>query len=61
MTHMEFTHPYFGAFFMFILTFGAFIATVFLARLISRKLARLDTEKLKTTLYECGPESYKTT
>ncbi len=59
MTHMDFSHPYFGAFVMFILTFGAFIATVFLARLVSRKLARLDTEKLKTTLYECGPEVTK--
>lgn len=56
MTHMDFAHPYFGVFVMFVLTFGAFIATVALARLVSRKLARLDTEKLKTTLYECGPE-----
>lgn len=56
MTHMDFAHPYFGAFVMFVLTFGAFIATVALARLVSRKLARLHTEKLKTTLYECGPE-----
>jgi NADH-quinone oxidoreductase subunit A len=53
---MDFAHPYFGAFVMFVLTFGAFIATVALARLVSRKLARLHTEKLKTTLYECGPE-----
>ncbi len=59
MTHMDFSHPYFGAFLMFIVTFGAFITTVFLARLISRRLARLDTEKLKTTLYECGPEVTK--
>lgn len=59
MTHMDFAHPYFGAFFMFVLTFVAFIATVFLARVISRKLARLDTEKLKVTLYECGPEVTK--
>ena len=59
MTHMEFSHPYFGAFVMFLLTFGAFIVTVFLARFVSRKLARLDTEKLKATLYECGPEVTK--
>ena len=59
MTHMEFAHPYFGAFVMFIVTFGAFSATVWLARYISRKIARLDTEKLKTTLYECGPEVTK--
>jgi NADH-quinone oxidoreductase subunit A len=36
MTHMDFAHPYFGAFVMFVLTFGAFIATVALARLVSR-------------------------
>ncbi len=45
---------------MFVLTFGgAFIAAVQIARIISRKLARLNTEKLKTTLYECGPEVTK--
>ncbi|MGB9801959.1 MAG: NAD(P)H-quinone oxidoreductase subunit 3, partial [Arcobacter sp.] len=59
MTHMDFSHPYFGVFIMFVLTFGAFIATVWLARLVSRKMARLDTEKLKTTYYECGPEVTK--
>lgn len=59
MTHMEFAHPYFGAFVMFIVTFTAFGATVWLSRYISRKIARLDTEKLKTTLYECGPEVTK--
>ena len=59
MTHMEFAHPYFGAFVMFLVTFGAFIATVWLSRYVSRKIARLDTEKLKTTLYECGPEVTK--
>jgi NADH-quinone oxidoreductase subunit A len=52
-------HPYFGAFIFFVLTFGAFIATTVLARLVSRKLARLDNEKLKLTIYECGPEVTK--
>lgn len=59
MTHMDFAHPYFGVFLMFVLTFGAFFATIWLARLVSRKMARLDTEKLKTTYYECGPEVTK--
>ncbi|WP_419766259.1 MAG: NAD(P)H-quinone oxidoreductase subunit 3 [Arcobacter sp.] len=59
MTHMDFAHPYFGVFMMFVLTFGAFFATIWLARLVSRKMARLDTEKLKTTYYECGPEVTK--
>ena len=59
MTHMDFAHPYFGVFLMFVLTFGAFWATIWLARLVSRKMARLDTEKLKVTYYECGPEVTK--
>jgi NADH-quinone oxidoreductase subunit A len=56
---MDFAHPYFGAFVMFVVTFAAFFATVWLSRYVSRKIARLDTEKLKTTLYECGPEVTK--
>lgn len=59
MTHMEFAHPYFGAFVMFILSFTLFGFALFLSRVISRKLARLNTEKLKTTIYECGPEVTK--
>jgi len=59
MTTIDIAHPYFGVFVMFALTFGAFVATTVLARLVSRRLARLDTEKLKTSLYECGPEVTK--
>ncbi len=59
MTHIDFAHPYFGVFFMFVFTFGAFLAAVGLSRVVSRKLAKLDTQKLKTTLYECGPEVTK--
>jgi len=56
MTHMVTNHPYFGVFVLFIVTAVAFPATLFLARLISRKLAKMDTEKLKSSIYECGPE-----
>ncbi len=59
MGHIEFSHPYFGAFFLFVLTILAFIATTLLARFVSHKLARQDTEKLKMTIYECGPEVTK--
>ena len=59
MEHMDFAHPYFGAFIMFVVTFGVFTATTMLSRFVSRKLARLDTEKLKCTIYECGPEVTK--
>ncbi len=59
MTHMAVEHPYFGAFMLLLATFGAFSLVLFAARFISRKLARLDTEKLKLTIYECGPEVTK--
>ncbi|RUM45078.1 MAG: NADH-quinone oxidoreductase subunit A [Hydrogenimonas sp.] len=59
MTHMVVDHPYFGAFMLLLITFGAFSATLFASRYVSRKLARLDTEKLKLTIYECGPEVTK--
>jgi NADH-quinone oxidoreductase subunit A len=59
MTHVITQHPYYGVFILFALTAIAFTATLFLARLVSRKLAKLDTEKLKLTIYECGPEVTK--
>ena len=59
MEHVNVAHPYFGAFVLFVLTFGAFIATTAASRWVSRKLARIDTEKLKLTIYECGPEVTK--
>ncbi|MDY0195081.1 MAG: NAD(P)H-quinone oxidoreductase subunit 3 [Sulfurovaceae bacterium] len=59
MTHIVTEHPYFGIFVLFILTFVAFSATLGLQRFVSRKLARLDTEKLKMSIYECGPEVTK--
>jgi NADH-quinone oxidoreductase subunit A len=59
MTHIVSEHPYFGVFVLFVLTFAAFSATLRLQRFISRKLAKLDTEKLKMSIYECGPEVTK--
>jgi NADH-quinone oxidoreductase subunit A len=59
MTHVITEHPYFGVFVLFALTAVAFPATLMLARIVSRKLAKLDTEKLKLTIYECGPEVTK--
>ncbi len=59
MSHMDFAHPYFGVFIMFITTMLSFAGTLFLARLVSRKLAKLDNEKLKLSIYECGPEVTK--
>jgi len=59
VTHIITNHPYFGAFVLFALTAVAFPATLFAARFISRRLAKLDTEKLKLSIYECGPEPDK--
>ncbi len=59
MTHMDVAHPYFGAFLLFVITAIAFTATTVAARFVSRRLARLDTEKLKVAIYECGPEPDK--
>jgi len=59
MTHVTTEHPYLGAFVLFVMTFVAFSATLWLARFVSRKMARLDTERLKLSIYECGPEVTK--
>ena len=59
MTQVINHHPYLGIFFLFIVTVVAFNATLFAARFVSRRLAKLDTEKLKLTIYECGPEVTK--
>ncbi len=59
MTHMGFSHPYFGVFFMLLFAFGIFYVVVELARFVGGKLARADTEKLKLSIYECGPEPIK--
>jgi len=57
MSHSDFAHPYFGAFVLLVLTFVAFLATTNLSRILGRYLARKDTEKLKLSIYECGPET----
>jgi NADH-quinone oxidoreductase subunit A len=56
---MDMANPYFGVFFLFLLTFIAFPATLALQRFVSRKLAKSDTEKLKLSIYECGPQPNK--
>ena len=59
MTHVITEHPYFGVFVLFALTAVAFPATLWAARFVSRKFARLDKERLKLSIYECGPEVTK--
>jgi len=59
MDHIVTSHPYFGVFVLFVITFGAFKATTVIARLASRALAAKDSEKIKLSVYECGPEITK--
>jgi len=59
MTHVITEHPYLGVFVLFALTSVAFPVTLWAARFVSRKFARLDTERLKLSIYECGPEVTK--
>jgi len=59
MEHMDVANPYFGVFVLFVLTFVAFTATTYAARWASRAMAAKDTEKIKLSPYECGPEVTK--
>ena len=57
MEHLHNAHPYFGVFYLFAFTFAAFMATVALSAWVGKKLAKRDTERLKLSIYECGPET----
>ena len=59
MSHAVYQHPYFGIFVLLILTTVSFYGVLALQRFLSHKLARQDTEKLKMSLYECGPRVNK--
>jgi NADH-quinone oxidoreductase subunit A len=59
MEHIPVAHPYFGVFLLFVITFGAFWATTVAARWASHKLAAKTSEKIKLSVYECGPEITK--
>ena len=59
MEHIASANPYFGVFILFVVTFGAFTMTTIAARFVSRKLAAKDSEKIKLSVYECGPEVTK--
>ena len=59
MEHITTANPYFGVFVLFVITFGAFIGTTIIARWASRALAAKDSEKIKLSVYECGPEVTK--
>ncbi len=57
--HMNVAHPYFGVFFMLLFAFVMFYVVVELSSRVGAKLARSDTQKLKLSIYECGPVPIK--
>jgi len=59
MQHLPLSHPYFGVFFLLIFTAVAFLATTTISRFVARRLSAKDTERLKLSIYECGPETSK--
>jgi NADH-quinone oxidoreductase subunit A len=59
MSHMDVAHPYFGAFMMLFIAVVIFCGIVYLANMVGNGLARKDTEKLKLSIYECGPQPTK--
>lgn len=56
---MDFAHPYFGAFLLLVITSVAFFGTTMIARFVGNSLSSRSTEKLKLSIYECGPETSK--
>ena len=57
MEPTNYAHPYFGVFFLFVFTFVAFGATMALSHLVGKLLAARRDDKLKLSIYECGPET----
>lgn len=59
MSEFATLHPYFGVFVMLVLSFSVFSVILKLSNLVGKKLANRNTERLKTAIYENGPESIK--
>jgi NADH-quinone oxidoreductase subunit A len=57
MEHIDMAHPYFGVFFLLVFTSVAFLATTIISSFVGKRLAARETEKLKLSIYECGPET----
>lgn len=50
-------HPYFGVFFLFVFSIVAFGLTVKLSSIVGGVLSLKNSEKLKLSIFECGPET----
>lgn len=56
MSHSDFAHPYFGAFVILLTATCSFGLIVFLSSKVGKMLANRNTERLKLSIYECGPQ-----
>ncbi|MFC2491263.1 MAG: NAD(P)H-quinone oxidoreductase subunit 3 [Campylobacter curvus] len=59
MSHSQLVSPYLGAFMILVLATCSFVLITFLSSRIGKKLANRNTERLKSSIYECGPEVVK--
>lgn len=59
MSHSEFAHPYFGAFIILLSSTISFSLIVFLSSKVGKMMANRNTERLKLSIYECGPQVVK--
>lgn len=59
MSHTELLHPYFGAFVILMMATCSFCLIVFLSSRVGKKLANRNTQRLKLSIYECGPQVTK--
>lgn len=59
MSHIDTVHPFLGAFIMLILAITIFSVILKASSFIGKKLANRDTQRLKSAIYECGPEALK--
>ncbi|BCX78757.1 NAD(P)H-quinone oxidoreductase subunit 3 [Campylobacter sp. 19-13652] len=59
MSHSEFAHPYFGAFVILLSSTISFSLIVFLSSKVGKMMANRNTERLKLSIYECGPQVVK--
>lgn len=59
MSHSDFMHPYFGAFVILLSSTISFSLIVFLSSKVGKMMANRNTERLKLSIYECGPQVVK--
>ncbi|MCD8213088.1 MAG: NAD(P)H-quinone oxidoreductase subunit 3 [Campylobacter sp.] len=59
MSGLQLTSPYFGAFVILFLATCSFSLITYLSSRIGKKLANSNTQRLKLSVYECGPQAVK--